>query len=102
MFAHYAITRADLPTGIQAAMLIHAAGESSPGSLPPHTYAIALTCKTEHDLNELSFKLFQAGISHRRILESDAPYSGQLMALGIKPGWRSELRRHLSHLQLLR
>jgi hypothetical protein len=83
-------------------MLIHAAGESSPGSLPPHTYAIALTTKNEEGLNELSYSLFKAGIAHRRIIESDTPYTGQLMAIGIKPGWRSELRKHLSHLRLLR
>jgi len=83
-------------------MLIHAAGESSPGKLPPHTYAIALQCKNEHDLNDLSYDLFKCGIAHQRIVENDAPYSGQLMALGIKPGFRSELKKHLSHLQLLR
>jgi hypothetical protein len=83
-------------------MLIHAAGESSPGNLPPHTYAIALSCKNEHELNELSHKLFLSGISHKRIVESDAPYNGQLMALGLKPGWRSELKKHLSSCPLLR
>lgn len=83
-------------------MLIHAAGESSPGSLPPHTYAIALETKNEDDLAELSHRLFLAGIPHRQIIENDAPYTGQLMALGLKPGWRGELKRHLSHLPLLR
>lgn len=102
MLAHYCITRADLPKGIQAAMLIHAAGESSQGALPPHTYAIALQSKNEDDLNSLSHSLFLAGIPHRRIIESDAPYNGQLMAIGLKPGFRSELKRHLSHLPLLR
>lgn len=102
MLAHYCITRADLPTGIQAAMLIHAAGESSPGKLPPHTYAIALTCPNEQDLDELSHRLFLEGIPHKRILESDAPFNGQLMALGLKPDWRKSLRKHLSHLPLLR
>jgi hypothetical protein len=83
-------------------MLIHAAGESSPGKLPPHTYAIALTQKNEHDLNELSYDLFKASIAHQRIVENDAPYSGQLMALGVKPGWRSELKKHLSSCPLLK
>jgi hypothetical protein len=102
VITHYCITRADLPHGLQAAQLIHAAGESSTGNLPAHTYAIALTCKDESELNDLSFRLFAAGIPHRRIIENDAPWTGQLMAIGIKPMRRSELKRHLSGLKLLR
>ena len=83
-------------------MLIHAAGDSSSGNMPPHTFAIALTCSNEQALNELSHKLFLAGIAHKRIVESDAPYSGQLMALGLKPSWRSTLKKHLSSLPLLK
>lgn len=41
------IVRADLPKGIQAAQVIHAAGESSPGGLPDGTYAIALSVPDE-------------------------------------------------------
>jgi hypothetical protein len=44
------IVRADLPKGIQAAQVIHAAGESSPGSLPDGTYAIALSVPDERAL----------------------------------------------------
>lgn len=99
---HYCIVRADLPHGIQAAQLIHAAGESSPGNLPPHTHAIALTCKDERELEDLSFRLFQAGIKHHRILESDAPWTGQLMALGIPPAPRSLLKPLLSRYPLLK
>lgn len=102
MIAHYCLTRADIPAGLQAAQLIHAAGESSPGNLPPHTYAIALTCADEGELNTLSNRLFLAGIKHKRIIESDAPYSGQLMAIGIPPQPRSMLKRHLSSCKLLR
>lgn len=102
MIAHYCITRADLPHGTQAAMLIHAAGESSTGSMPPHTFAIALTCPDEQALDEFSHQLFLAGIAHKRIVESDAPYNGQLMALGLKPTWRSSLKKHLSSLPLLK
>ena len=102
MIAHYCITRADIPTGLQAAQLIHAAGESSPGNLSPHCYAIALTCKDEHELQALSEKLFLAGIKHKRIIESDAPWSGQLMAIGIPPQSRNKMKRHLSSCPLLR
>jgi hypothetical protein len=41
------IVRADLPRGIQAAQIIHAAGESSPGKLPDGTFAIALSVPDE-------------------------------------------------------
>ncbi len=102
MIAHYCITRADIPAGLQAAQLIHAAGESSPGNLSPHTFAIALVCRTEAELQALSERLFYAGIKHKRIVESDAPFTGQLMALGVPPGKRSELRRYLSSVPLLR
>lgn len=99
---HYCITREDIPHGLQAAQIIHAAGESSPGNIPPHCYAIALTTRDERELNDLSFELFRAGIPHRRIIENDEPWAGQLMAIGVKPMHRSELRRHLSGLRLLR
>jgi hypothetical protein len=99
---HYCITRSDIPTGLKAAQLIHAAGESSPGELPPHTYAIALETPDEKALQELSSKLFLAGIRHKRIIESDAPWTGQLMALGIPPKKRSILKRYLSSCRLLR
>jgi hypothetical protein len=102
VIAHYCITRADIPTGLQAAQLIHAAGESSPGNLKPHTYAIALTAPDERALEDLSFKLFRLGIPHKRIIESDAPWTGQLMALGLFPDSRNKLRKYLSHLPLLR
>jgi hypothetical protein len=102
VIAHYCLTRADIPAGLQAAQLIHAAGESSPGNLPPHTYAIALTCANEEELHALSRKLFLAGIKHKRIIESDMPYSGQLMAIGIPPQPRSQLKRYLSSCKLLK
>jgi hypothetical protein len=102
VIAHYCLTRADIPIGLQAAQLIHAAGESSPGSLSPHTYAIALTCSDETSLQALSEKLFFAGIKHKRIVESVAPWTGQLMALGIPPASRNFLKKYLSVYPLLR
>ena len=101
-WTHYCLTRNDLPPGTQAAQLIHAAGESSPGDLPPHTHAIALTCKDERELEDISFLLFQAGVRHTRIIEDDPPYTGQLMAIGIPPQRRSQLKRLLSRQPLLR
>jgi peptidyl-tRNA hydrolase len=70
--------------------------------LAPHTYAIALHAKDEKELQELSFKLFKAGIRHKRIHESDAPWTGQLMAIGIPPQPRSRLKKILSSCKLLK
>ncbi len=102
MIAHYVVTRADIPTGLQAAQIIHAAGESSPGNIPPGCYAIALVARDEGELDALSFGLFRAGIRHARVVENDAPWTGQLMAIGIPPRPRKELRRYLSHLPLVK
>lgn len=100
--AHYCITRSDLPHGIQAAQLIHAAGESSPGKLSTGTYAFALVVKDELELRELALKLFMAGIPHKMILEPDAPWNGQMMAIGVCPGPRKKLKKYFSNLKLLR
>lgn len=101
-WTHYVIVRADLPAGAAAAQLIHAAGESSPGHLPPGTYAIALACPNERALVLLADQLRLAGVSFRCIFETDAPWNGQLMAIGIEPGPRSKLRKLLSSLPLYR
>lgn len=83
-------------------MMIHAAGESSPGNLDPGTYAIALTAPDEMSLEFLQRKLERAGLRVTPIYEPDEPYNGALMALGIKPGRKEALKRHLSSLPLLR
>jgi hypothetical protein len=83
-------------------MLIHAAGESSPGNLTPGTYAIALTTPDEVSLARLAMQLRRAGVKFSMIREPDAPFGGALMALGLEPGRKEELRRHLSSLPLLR
>lgn len=96
------MTRRDLPRGTQAAQLIHAAGHSSPGNLPVDTFAIALTCEDELELRTLSKRLQDAGITHRRICEPDAPFNGQLMALGLPPAYKSFYRRYVSNLPLIK
>lgn len=86
---HYVIVRADLPLGVQLAQTIHAAGESSPGSLPPHTHAIALHAATEAELIELEMRLGENGFKFNSIREPDEPWNGQLMAIGIEPQLRT-------------
>ena len=83
-------------------MLIHAAGESSTGNLPPNTYAIALALPNERALRRFARRLGENGIVHRGIYEPDAPYHGQLMAIGIYPDRKSKLRKLLSKLPLLK
>lgn len=94
--------RSDLPRGIQAAQLIHAAGFSSPGNLPLGTHAIALVVPDEASLWRLADALRGANIEHVNVIESDAPYEGQLLAIGVAPRRKEMLRRHLSSLALLR
>ncbi len=94
--------RGDLPRGIQAAMICHAAGESSPGNLPADTYAIVLTCRDELHLALVADELEVKGVALVRVYEPDPPYRGALMALGLRPARKEALRRHLSSLQLLR
>lgn len=96
------VVRADLPRGVQAAQIIHAAGESSPGALPSGTYAVALMTPDEASLCALAERLERAGVAHTRIHEPDAPYDGALMAIGVQPGRKEVLRRSLSSLPRLR
>ena len=81
---------------------MHAAGESSPGLLPEGTYAVVLAVNGSAELEQLSSRLQAAGIRHKQIRESDEPYRGELMALGLEPAPRSVLKKYLSSLRLLR
>lgn len=94
--------RTDLPRGIQAASLVHAAGESSPGNLPEGTYAVALGVPSELALQAVAARLTRAGVPFVPITEPDAPYAGALMAVGVVPARKEVLRRHLSDLPLVK
>ena len=96
------MVRSDLPRGIQAANLIHAAGESSPGNLPSGTFAIALVLPDEASLWRLADLLRREKIDHRAIIEADGPFAGQLLAVGIAPQRKEKLRKHLASLPLLK
>lgn len=99
---HYVIVREDLPRGLQAAMMVHAAGESSPGNLPDDTHAVVLTVADESELMKLRLRLLANYIQHRAIIEPDPPLSGQLVAIGIVPARKEKLRAYLANLPLLR
>lgn len=99
---HYCVVRSDLPFGAQAAQLIHAAGQSVTEPAAEGTYAIALHAKDETELYRLTAKLELGGIKHTPIRESDAPYAGQLMAIGIPPQDRAKLKPFLSSYPLVK
>lgn len=99
---HYVIVRRDLTPGVQAANIVHAAGESSPGNLPRSTYAVALTCPDEAAMRSLADRLTATGVCHCAIIETEGEHAGQLMAIGVRPAPREEVRRNLSSLPLLK
>lgn len=96
------IVRADLPKGLQAAQIIHAAGESSPGNLPAGTHAVCLAVPGEKELWALERIRRHAGLKFSAIIESDSPWTAQLMAIGCAPARKEDVRRFLSSLPLLK
>lgn len=99
---HYVLVRSDLPLGFLAAQVVHAAGESSPGNLPHATNAVVLSVPDESTLREYCARLERAGVAHVPIHEPDAPWLGQMTAIGIAPvADRRALRPLLSSLPLL-
>jgi hypothetical protein len=87
---------------VLAAQLVHAAGESSPGVLPPNTHAIVLTAINEQKLLALEHELQSNQVDHIAIREPDSPWDGQLMAIGVIPGPKKQLRKYFSQLPLLK
>jgi hypothetical protein len=97
---HYVIVRADLPLGVMVAQTIHAAGESGPAV--HGTHAIALAATNERALGRVADQLTEAGINHVQIREPDAPWLGQLMAIGIPPtSHNTTIHRVVRRLQLI-
>lgn len=84
-----------------SAQIVHAAGESSPGSLGPGTYAVVLAADQDR-LTTLEALLRSQGVPHKAIREHDAPYRGELMAIGLRPAPRDQVQRYVSSLPLLR
>jgi hypothetical protein len=81
---------------------VHAAGESSPGNLPDGTHAVVLTVPDESALRCVAARLTLARVPFVPITEVDAPWMGQLMALGLVPQRKETVRRFLSSLPLLK
>lgn len=103
VFTHYCIIRQDLPRGVLAAQMIHAAGESSPGTLPKGTKAVALAATDEAHLLEIEKMLSDLKIPHQAIREPSPPWNGQIMAIGLCPIYDRDLVCEVtSKLSLLR
>jgi len=100
---HYVVVREDLPRGVLAAQIVHAAGESSPGDLPDDTRAVVLAARNESHLADLESQMIRDGIPHRAIREPDPPWGGQLMAVGVVPTSDRNTIKHITgSLRLLR
>ena len=98
----YIITRRDLPLGTIAAQVAHAAGSGSERH-PDGTYVVVLSADTEESLRRVAAALHENDVAHTEVCESDAPYAGQLMAIGLElVRDRSLARKVLSCLPLLR
>lgn len=96
------MVRRDLPLGVIAAQLVHAAGESSTGDLPPNTHAIVLMTVNEERLLALERELLENKIKHRSIREPDRPWNGQLMAIGIEPRPKQDIQKYFAQLPLFK
>lgn len=95
------VVRRDLPLGVLAAQVIHATGVSTDRH-PPGTYVVALAALNERHLIQIADALSLYEIAHHKVIESDRPYTDQLMALGLEPVCdRAVIRKVLSSLPLL-
>jgi hypothetical protein len=70
--------------------------------VPLHTHAVVLSVPDEAALLQLEQKLISQKILHAAIRERDPPWDGALMAIGLPPQLKQNLRRILQNLPLLR
>lgn len=62
---------------------------------------MALTVPNEAELIKLASSLERSGLPRHLVVEADAPYTGQAMALGIPPTDRKRLKPFLANLPLV-
>lgn len=104
---HYIIVRRDLPLGVLASQIVHAAGESvasyETGACEFYgATAVILEVKDEAKLLDVMYLLRDNGIQHVRINEDSLPYNGALMAIGVIPQERGKVGQLLKDLQTLK
>ena len=86
-----------------AAQVAHAAGAGSERH-PPEVHVVVLAAASEDDLRRIYGRLrLDAGLDPTLVVESDHPYSGQAMSIGLELlRDRSSVNQVLSSLPLLR
>lgn len=95
------VVREDLPKGVLAAHVCHAAGESGPA--PPGSIAVVLGVEGQSELLRVAARLDARHIPYVLIREDAGPYEGQVMAIGIPPtSDRAAIRKAVSSLHLVR
>ena len=105
---HYIIVRRDLPLGVMAAMVTHAAGESGAIYRDPldgrfrGATAVVLGAKNQDAILDALVYMDKKNIQHVAVVESGAPYDGQFMAIGIVPGNRDKLGPLMAEFQVLK
>jgi peptidyl-tRNA hydrolase len=107
---HYIIVRRDLPLGVVCAQVTHAAGESYAAFVRDDVYkresdeptsAVVLGVKSERQLKNLEKKLKRHHVKHFAMREPDAPWLGQLMAIGLWPTERDSVTHILEKYNLI-
>lgn len=95
------IVREDLPKGVLAAHVAHAAGETGPA--PPGSIAVVLGVPNEAELLVIAARLEERGVPFTLIREDAGIFAGQATAIGIKPTHdRKLVGKAVSHLRLVR
>ena len=98
---HYIIVRKDLPVGVMAAMVVHAAGRTG-SKVADYAHAVVLQVNDGESVVDLASKLAKASVEHLMILENEEPWNGAPMAIGIPPmEATAPLRKILKNLKLL-
>jgi len=96
MLSHYVIVDSGLPVGLKCAMVVHAAGESSPGELPSGTRAVVLET-SRFNLCRVAKRASDLGINSKLIVEDE-----ELMAIGFVPlEDLTDIRKVTSNLPLI-
>lgn len=113
--AHYIFVRRDIPVGLVAAMVTHAAGESLHRyhtsfeysgdinyGLPKNTAAVVLAADNESHLERILSYLIKEDIAFKAIHEVGGTYDGQLMSIGLIPCSRYIVKDKLRGFSLLK
>lgn len=107
MLTHYIIVRRDLPLGVCAAMIAHAAGES--GALYQdengrfrNARAVVLAVDNEVALYRVGAKLFKNNIQFVDVVESGEIYKDQYMAIGLVPIESEKVETVMKHFLTLK